>query len=63
MSWESLGSTGRQNAAEVERERTSPPVDCPLCLAVLEPGRDPGTWHCPAQGHLFATGGALILLP
>ena len=63
MSWDSLGDAYRFNAEQAERERTTPPVDCPAHGWPLEAGRKEGTLHCVWGGDVYDSAGKLILNP
>ena len=60
--WNSLLSIYQQNAVDLQRFLTQPIVECPVHREPLQPGRTPGTLHCPFGGELFDVHGNPALI-
>jgi len=60
MSWEQLGAITREQRAEAERERSQPPVACPIDGEPLDIGKT-GNRNCPLGN--FRWDGGLVVLP
>ena len=56
MSWEQLAEILAENAAEVARSRSEPPVACPRDGEPLETGPN-GELHCKFDGYQFPRDG------
>jgi hypothetical protein len=53
MSWEQLQAIQQEAEAERRAELAAPPQACPNDGEPLEPGREPGTLHCPFDGYTW----------